>query len=121
MTCATKTSTQLATEVLREMAAIDITETADDYADTRDHLTGVYEIKLNELRSADKGYWEDKDKIPDPVFLAVRDLVINEVSGSFGMPIDPAAKEQRESVIMRRIHRHTARNISGHEKRIQYF
>ncbi len=103
------TTDQLAEHVLRKLRVIDATETISDVdADQVTLITDTYRAKWDELSSHgnEKTYWA-YDTIPNPVFLILRDLVALEVMEAFGFPISPAEKDQQETIIMRKLHRHT--------------
>lgn len=115
-----RTKIELATAALREMSVIDASETAEDYAEASTQLQTTYNDKYAELKSIGETYWV-RDQIPEAVFLAVRDLLILEVSGSFGEPVSPELKDQRETIILKRIRRHKAREETGKETQAKYF
>lgn len=99
------TTTQLADAVLRELGVVDAEETPDTV--DRTYVTDSYTAKFHELsgHGLEITYWT-VSAIPDAVFLIVRDLMINEVRGAFGDPIDPAEKQQRQELLLRGLRRH---------------
>ena len=114
------TTGQLATAVLQHLAVLDATETID--TTDQDYITDIWAAKWEEITShgAELTYFS-YDDIPNPVFLIVRDLVANEVRGAFGMPISAADKEAEETVILRRLRRHTQTQASNKNVRVDYF
>lgn len=115
-----KTTTQLADAVLRELGVVDAEETPDTV--DRTYVTDRYSEKYAELTAPgqDLTYWPVA-AIPDPVFLTLRDLMMNEVRGAFGEPMAPEDKEAREVIILKRLRRHIARPTSGLRTRAEYF
>jgi hypothetical protein len=107
-----KTTTELADAVLRELGVVDAEETPDTV--DRNYVISAYEDKYEELAAPGRElvYWP-LTEIPNPVFLALRNLIMMEVQGAFGEPIDPAEKDAREMMLLRPFHRHTARGASG--------
>lgn len=107
-----KTTTELADAVLRELGVVDAEETPDSV--DRTYVTDRYADKYDELAAPGRElvYWPEAE-IPNAVFLALRNLMMMEVQGAFGEPIDPAEKEAREAMLLRPFHRHTARGASG--------
>lgn len=116
----TKTVTQLATAVLRELGVVDAAETPDTEDVT--YVTDTYRSKWEELSSHgnEMTYWA-YDTIPEPVFLVLRDLMMLEVMGAFGQPLPPAEKDAREQVILRRLRRHTAVQSSKRPVEVDFF
>lgn len=117
---ATFDPSDLAEAVLREMAVIDATEEPDAVDET--FVIGVYEQKYAELQAPglELVYWK-QDEIPDAIFLTLRDLVINECSGAFGEPTPPETKDARETITLKRLRRHVARDKTGNPNRADYF
>jgi hypothetical protein len=113
-----KTSSDLATAVLRELNAIDASETPDT-VDT-DYVVEIYTSKYEELGDRELCYWP-LDEIPGVVFITLRDLIINEVRGTFGEPQSPEDKLTRETAILRRLREHMQRRSSGLPVRATYF
>lgn len=117
-----KTSTQLADAVLRELGVVDAEETPDTV--DRTYVSGVYTDKHAELSAPGRelAYWPVAT-IPDGVFIPLRNLIMLEVQGAYGEPVDPVEKEAREAVLLRAFHRHTARGASGRgeHSRSDYF
>jgi hypothetical protein len=107
-----KTATELADAVLRELGVVDAEETPDTV--DRTYVSGVYTDKYEELLGTGRelAYWPEEE-IPEAIFLAMRNLLMLEVQGAYGEPVDPVEKEARESVLLRAFHRHTARGASG--------
>lgn len=116
----TKTVTQLATAVLRELGAVDAAETPDSEDIT--YVESVYRDKWEELSAhgTELTYWP-YDTIPNPVFLVLRDLVMLEVMGAFGTPLPPGEKEARETIILKKLRRHTSVQSSGRPTEADYF
>lgn len=100
-------SSNLAEAVLRQMGVVDAQETPDtlDTAFVQD----AYSKKLEELNGPglELVYWT-AEQIPPQVFLVLRDLMILEVQGAFGQPVDAASKIQQEEVLLYKLRRHTA-------------
>lgn len=107
-----KTTTQLADAVLRELGVVDAEETPDTV--DRTYISDRYAEKFAELAAPGREltYWPVA-AIPDAIFLPLRDLMMLAVQGAFGEPIDPVEKEARETVLLRAFHRHTAKPTSG--------
>lgn len=116
-----KTTTQLAVAVLRELSVIDATQDEND-ADAADiaYVQGIYGDKFQELSDLELTYWAP-DEVPEPLFLAVRDLVVNEVRGTYGEPVLPSVKEAEEIIILRRIRRNMHLRSSGLPTKALYF
>jgi hypothetical protein len=115
-----KTPAQLAESVLREIGVIDAVEAPS--AEDSDYVVAVYASKFAELAAPglEFVYWSLAE-IPEAVFLTLRDLVINEVSGAFGSPIAPADKDAQETIILRRLRRHVAIKPTGLATEAVYF
>lgn len=118
----TRTVSDLAAEVLTYMCVIDPTETADS-VDTNT-VVSAYQNKWAEL-AAPAGdreliYWP-RDQIPSAVYLILRDLIINEVKGAFGEPMEPQEKDANEIVILKRLRKHVSAPQSGDATRSEYF
>lgn len=107
-----RTTTELADAVLRELGVVDAEETPDTV--DRTYVTDAYAAKYDELAAPGRElvYWPEAE-IPNAVFLALRNLIMMEVQGAFGEPIDPAEKDVREAMLLRPFHRHTAKGTSG--------
>ena len=116
----TYTTSNLATAVLREMAVIAADESPS--SDDSTYVTDVYAAKYAELSAhgLELTYWAS-DAIPAAVFLTLRDLMITEVCGAFGLPMSPEDKDQRQTVILKRLRRHTATQKSGNVIMGEYF
>lgn len=114
------TTTQLADAVLRELNVADASETPD--AADRTYVTDTYTALWEELAAhgMEVIYWAPDD-IPAPVFLIMRDLLTLECRGAFGQPMDPADKDGRRSVILRRLRRHVQTQKSGKSVAAVYF
>jgi hypothetical protein len=100
----TKTPAELAEAVLKELVVIDITETPDD--EDADPVIEAYQLKYAEKARPGFGMetvWHKRDEIPEEIFLIWRDLIINEVKGSFGEPMSPQEKDANEIFIMKRL------------------
>jgi hypothetical protein len=108
----TKTTTELADAVLRELGVVDAEETPDSV--DRTYVTDRYSEKFAALSAPglEVTYWAE-DEIPDAIFLTLRDLIMNEVRGAFGDPVDPNEKEAREASLLRPLRRHISREASG--------
>lgn len=100
-------SDDLAEAVLRQMGVCDAQETPDSLDVT--FVQDAYSKKLEELNGPglELVYWT-AEQIPPQVFLVLRDLMILEVQGAFGQPIDAASKMQQEEVLLYKLRRHTA-------------
>lgn len=114
----TKTADELSEAVLRAMGVVDATETAD--TTDIDYISDAYALKFHELVDREIAYWS-VDAIPREVFLSVRDLIVNEVRGAYGDPLDPGTKAQSETVLLMQLRRHTQRRPSGHSAQADYF
>lgn len=114
------TTTQLADAVLRELNVADASETPDT-AD-RTYVTDIYAALWEELAAHgnERIYWP-QDDIPAPVFLILRDMLALECRGAFGMPMDPADKQARRSVIEQRLIKHTQMQKSGQAVEAVYY
>ena len=106
----TKTSSQLSIEVLRSLGVIAADETPDALDST--YVTGVYQDKYEELTDLELTYWSVND-IPGPLFITLKDLVINEVRGAFGETQNPEDKEARDKVILQKVRRHMRKHSSA--------
>lgn len=115
-----KTTTQLADAVLRELGVADAEETPDTV--DRTYVTDRYSEKFAEMAAhgLELTYWAEAT-IPDQIFLVLRDLMMNEVRGAFGEPMAPEDKDARETVILKRLRRHVARPASGLRTQAEYF
>lgn len=107
-----KTTTNLADAVLRELGVVDAEETPDSV--DRTYVTDRYSEKYAYLAGPgmELAYWSESS-IPDEIFLTLRDLMVNEVRGAFGDPVDPNEKEAREAALLRPLRRHTMVESSG--------
>lgn len=114
----TKSTTDLATAVLRDLSVIDATETGD--ADDVAHIQDVYALKFEYLNDLELVYWSPSE-IPGPIFLAVRDLIANEVRGTYGESIPPETRNAREMEILKIIRRHLHKRSSGLPVKALYF
>ncbi len=103
-----KTEDELALEVLQEMGVVDATETSPD-SDDAAKVTNAYEILYSELIAPpyELAYWE-MATIPSAVFFTLRDLVINEIQGAFGNPMDAAARRDQKEIVLLRLRAHVA-------------
>lgn len=114
----TKTTTELATAVLRHLSVIDAVESPS--AEDLSFIEELYADKFEELNDMELTYWAP-DEVPQPIFLAIRDLIANEARGNYGEPMGVDAKEAAEIIILKRIRRHMAQRSSGLPTRAQYF
>jgi hypothetical protein len=116
----TKTTTELADAVLRELGVVDAEETPD--TTDRTYVTDAYALKYAELAApgGESTYWPAA-AIPDAVFITLRDLLMNEVCGAFGDPVTPETKRQREQIILAQLKRHTSRSASNTKIPVEYF
>lgn len=108
----------LVTAVLRKLTVIDATETPD--AEDLLFVTDAYTKKHAQMVDQDLAYWPVSE-IPNVIFLAVRDLIVNEVREAYGDAMPASAKEQEEIVLLRPIRRHVNRKPSGNETQADYF
>ncbi len=113
-----RTRSELVTSVLREMGVLDASE--EPSAEDATHIKAVYDDKLEHWIDEDVAYWSS-DEIPNAVFIAVRDIMINEIGGAFGQPVPPETKQQREIMLENRLRRHAARHRSGVAIAADYF
>lgn len=113
-------TSDLAEHVLRQLCVIDATEPPDEVDEA--FVIDVYAQKYAELQAPglELVYWP-RDSIPSAIFLTIRDLVINECSGAFGQPTPPETKDARETIILKRLRRHVARDKSGTPNRAEFF
>lgn len=115
-----KTVTELAEAALRELGELPSNENISRYPEDERFISGIYENKYNELVDREYAYWEF-DKIPDACFLAVRDLIVNEIRPAYGYQIDPAAKEAYDAIAVRRLLRHTRGRATNNSTIVEYF
>ncbi len=117
----TKTEAQLATAVLRELTVVDASEDPTGSDDAL-YVISVYEDKYAEWASPglELTYWS-MTTIPAAIFNTIRDLIINEVAGTFGNPQPPAAKQQQEEYLLMKLRRHVAVGPSGVPLAADYF
>jgi hypothetical protein len=113
-----RTRSELVIAVLREMGVLDASE--EPGAEDSTHVKGVYDDKLEHWIDEEIAYWS-ADEIPNAVFIAVRDIMINEVSGSFGQPVPLETKQAREIALTTRLRRHAARHRTGLPIPAEYF
>lgn len=113
-----RTTTELATEVLRSLAVLAAEETIAAADET--YIINIYNDKWDELEGDNLAYWV-KSEIPKVVFLVLRDLIALEVQGAFGQPITVEDKEARERVLRQRLRRHTSIKATGHNQETEYF
>ena len=113
-----RTRSELVISVLREMGVLDASEepSAEDAA----HVKDVYDDKLEHWIDEEIAYWTS-DEIPNAVFIAIRDIMINELGGTFGQPVPLETKQAREVMLTTRLRRHTARHSSGHRVPAEYY
>lgn len=114
----TKTRDELAEAVLLKLVVIDATETAA--TEDTDYVKDAYDLKYDEMVDQDIAYWS-RDAIPNAIFAAVRDLIINEVRESYGEPMSASQKESEEIILLRPFRKHTQRRASGHATEADYF
>lgn len=115
---ANHTQGELALAVLQELNQVDATESGDQ--EDHDYITGIYGAKYEELASKDLNYWP-LDAIPGAIFLIIRDLIINEVSGTYGQVQTREDKAGRETVILKDLRQHMQKRSSGLPVRSTYF
>ena len=117
-----KTKTELAVAVLRDIGVIDATESPTVGDEDVDYVISIYEDKFEQLAAPGREmvYWP-RDEIPVPVFLSLRDMIANEVKGPFGEPMAPEDKEARETVILKQFRRHMRREATGNPTAGEYF
>ena len=108
-----KTTTQLADAVLRELGVVDAEETPDTV--DRNYVISIYEDVYQELAApgVELVYWQTGNNIPEAVFRGLRDLVMLHCQGAFGEPLDPAEKDARQQALLRPLRRHTMVERSG--------
>lgn len=114
----TKTRAELAEAVLLKLVVIDATETAA--TEDSDFVIDAYDVKYDELVDQEIAYWS-RDAIPNAIFAAVRDLIINEVREAFGEPMSAQDKAAEEIILLRPLRKHTQRRPSGHSTEADYF
>ena len=104
-----RTSTQLATTVLRKLGVIDALETpsAQDVA----YVKSEYVAKLAEWDDRDLVYWS-QDAIPEAVYNPLALLMINEVQGAYGRAQDPQMQMAKEEQLLHMVRRHIRRRTS---------
>ena len=113
-----RTRQELATSVLTELAVIGASETPT--ADDATLIKNAYNDKYEQWADEELVYWE-LDEIPNAIFLPIRDIIMNEVRGSFGEPVPAAEKMGTEDALTSRLRRHMARETSGHRTEAEYF
>lgn len=108
----TKTTTELADAVLRELGVVEAEETPD--TTDRNYVISAYESKYALLAAPgyELVYWPET-AIPDVLLFPLRNLIMLEVQGAFGEPVDPVEKDAREQALLRPFRRHTAVQSSG--------
>lgn len=117
----TKTTTELAVAVLRYLSVLDATQDENDAdADDITHVQDVYADKFAELSDMELTYWA-ADEVPSAIFLAVRDLVANELRGTYGEVWPIQQKEADEIVILKRIRRHVHMRSSNLPVRAKFY
>ncbi len=114
----TKTRDELADAVLKKLVVIDATETAA--TDDTDFVKDAYDLKHDQMVDQEIAYWS-RDAIPNAIFSAVRDLIINEVREAYGEPMSAQQKESEEIILLRPFRKHTQRRASGHATEADYF
>jgi hypothetical protein len=115
-----KTETELATEVLDHLGVIGAGQSAE--AADVDRVIDAYRNKYAELDGAglEYTYW-DRGEIPEAIFFIVRDLVALEVGGMFGQPIAASQKDVEETIILKRLRRHSGTVSTGLPVYSEYF
>lgn len=113
-----RTRSELVIAVLREMSVLDASE--EPSAEDASHVQDVYDDKFAHWIDEEIAYWT-ADAIPNAVFIAIRDIMINEVSGAFGQPVPLETKHGREIALTTRLRRHAARHRSGLPIAAEYF
>ena len=114
-----RTRSELATSVLRDMGVLDASETPS--ADDATLVKAAYDDKYEEWQDENLVYWQ-LDEIPNAVFLPIRDLIVNEVKGAFGQPTPSVAEKMaQEEALKMRLRRHVARSATGHRIKAEYF
>jgi hypothetical protein len=113
-----KTQAELAIAVLRKLNVIDAAETAD--TEDSDYVIAEYVSKYEELADRELNYWP-LDAIPGAIFGAVRDLIINDVAGTFGQVQTAEDQAAREDVILKKLRRHMQKRSSGLPVFTRYF
>jgi hypothetical protein len=116
----TRTTTELATAVLRKLVQIDATEDATDHTEAQTVVTNAYNDKYYELRFKELTYWT-QTTIPVEVFPIIRDLVALDVSGHFGQPVSDEEYERREEIILKRLRRITGAQHSKNRTKALYY
>lgn len=114
----TKTRAELSEAVLRKLVVIDAWETAA--SEDSDFVSDAYDAKYDELIDQEIAYWS-RDAIPNAIFAAVVNLIVNEVREAFGEPMSASAKEQEEMILLRPLRKHTQRRATGHATEADYF
>lgn len=114
------TTSQLATAALQHLGVMDATETIQ--AADQSYITDIWAAKWEELSAHGQELtYFSYDDIPNPVFLIVRDLVINEIRGAYGKPLSASDKEAEETIILRRLRRHVQTQASNRPVTVDYF
>lgn len=115
-----KTTTELATSVLRHLSVIDATESGDSEDITL--IQDAYTDKWAELSAhgLELTYWPLAE-IPEAVFTIMRDLVALEVMPAFGQPINAADKMTSETIILKKLRRHVHTPSSNLPTYTDYF
>lgn len=113
-----RSTTELATEVLRSLSVLAADETIAGADET--YITGVYNDLWDELSGQNLAYWT-KTSIPKTVFLVVKDLTALHVMGAFGQPMAIEDKEARHKLLCQRLRKHTATQATGHDQDVSFF
>ena len=113
-----RTRSELATSVLTELAVIGASETPS--AEDATLVKNAYNDKFEQWVDEELVYWE-LDEIPNAIFLPIRDIIMNEVRGSFGEPMPLAERLATEDILTSRLRRHMARGTTGHRTEAEYF
>lgn len=113
-----RTRSELVSAVLREMSVIGANE--EPSAEDATYIKAVYDDKLEHWVDEEIAYWTS-DEIPNAIFIAIRDIMINEVGGAFGQPIPIEDKRAREIAATTWLRRHAARHRSGLPITAEYF
>lgn len=116
----TKTTTELADAILKDMAVYGIDETPETAH--RTYVTDAYADVWEEINGNGREmvYWPQAE-IPLPIFNIMRDLVKVEVQGAFGQMVPDDVREQRRRLVLRRLYKHIAVEGSGLPVKAEYF
>lgn len=110
---ATRTQTELATEVMRHLGLLDASELPS--ADDREFISRVYADKAAELKDKGLVYWP-LNEIPAIAFTALKKLIAAEVAIAFGVTArlpDPTGELAERELRRQSAARSTGETVGG--------